>query len=270
MTATGFLHPGAMGATVAAACTTESLWVSAGRSDATLRRAEQADLTDTGSVAELVDRADVIVSVCPPEAAGSVAAAVADAGFSGTYVDANAIAPQTARQIGARFDRYVDGGIIGPPAHRAGTTRLYLCGDDAELVADRFAGSFVDARVIQGDTGSASALKMTYAAWTKGTGALLLAVRALAQAEGVADSLMAEWAMSHPELESRAAGTAGGVAPKAWRWVGEMNEIASTFEGAGLPGGFHQAAAEIYTALSEYKDTDGTTLEQVIATLLAP
>lgn len=270
MTATGFLHPGAMGVTIAAACATESLWVSAGRSDATLGRAERAGLTDARSIDELVDRADVIVSVCPPESADSLAAAVAGAGFSGTYVDANAIAPRTARRIGARFDRFVDGGIIGPPAHQAGTTRLYLCGEDADRVAQRFTGSVLDARVIPGDIGAASAVKMTYAAWTKGTAALLLSVRAVAEAEGVADSLMAEWAKSHPDLEDRSDGTASGAAPKAWRWVGEMNEIASTFEEAGLPGGFHRAAAEIYAALSEFKDNDGTTLDQVIATLLAP
>ena len=45
-----------------------------------------------------------------------------------------------------------------------------------------------------------------------------------------------------------------GKVRKAWRWVAEMEEIAATFEAAGLPGGFHHAAAEIYGRLAAFKD----------------
>ena len=86
----------------------------------------------------------------------------------------------------------------------------------------------------------------TYAAWTKGTAALVLAARGLARAEDVEDVLIAEWALSQPGLDGRSARAARSAAAKGWRWIAEMEEIAAAMAAAGLPGGFHQAAAEIY------------------------
>jgi hypothetical protein len=87
---------------------------------------------------------------------------------------------------------------------------------------------------------------MAYAAWTKGTAALLLGARALAQAEGVEAALLGEWAISQPQLAAQSARSAVAAVTKGWRWVGEMEEIAQTMAGAGLPDGFHEAAAEIF------------------------
>jgi len=219
----------------------------------------------------LVDRCDVIVSICPPDAAKEAADAIADRGFAGIYVDANAVAPETARRIGAKFARFVDGAVVGPPAHRAGTTRLYLSGADAEVVAARWKGSVVDARLLDAGPVAASALKMAYAGWTKGTTALLFAVLALAESEGVGDALLAEWAMSQPDLMTRARGNAAGVGPKAWRWVGEMREIATAFHRADLPTGFHEAAADTSSRLAGLKDgRTPPSLEDVVAALLVP
>ena len=162
---TGILHPGAMGATVAAACSGTVLWAGEGRSEATRKRADHAGLTDVGDIAPMAAEADILISVCPPHGAEALADEVADAGFAGCYVDANAIAPETARRIAARFENFVDGGLIGPPAVRAGTTRLYLSGRDASRVAARFEASALEARVLHGGgPGTASALKMAYAA----------------------------------------------------------------------------------------------------------
>jgi hypothetical protein len=94
--------------------------------------------------------------------------------------------------------------------------------------------------------GDASAVKMAYAAWTKGTAALLLAVRETARAEGVEDALVAEWARSLPDLADAHARAVRSATAKGWRWVAEMDEIAATFAAAGQPDGFHRAAAEIY------------------------
>lgn len=257
MTATGFLHPGAMGSSVAAACSGATYWISAGRSAATHERAAAAGLVDLGSLDELVAVCDTVVSICPPSEALSVAESVASSGFDGVYVDANAISPTTTRRIGEMFDRFVDGGIVGPPPARAGTTRMYLSGDEATALAERWAGSMLDVRPIAGGTGAASALKMLYAGWTKGTAALLLALDAAADAYGVTVDLRAEWALSIPDLPERATRTAAGVAPKAWRIEGEMHEIASTLQAAGLPPGFHEAAAEIYRRLAELRDETG-------------
>ena len=266
---TGVLHPGAMGATVAAACSGAVLWASEGRSEATCMRAAHAGLTDSGDIASMAAAADIVISVCPPHGAVTLADSVADAGFAGCYVDANAVSPATARRIAACFENFVDGGLIGPPATRAGTTRLYLSGPDAERVAARFEGSELEPRVLSGGgPGTASALKMAYASWTKGTSALLAAVAALASAEGVADDLFAEWELSQPGVVERQGGTAAVVAPRAWRWTGEMDEIASTFAAAGLPDGFHRAAGEIYERLRAFKDAPETTVDEMLAALL--
>ena len=263
----GFLHPGAMGASLAAACSGRTVWCSAGRSAATRERAVAAGLEDLGSVADLAATADVVVAVCPPGSALDVADEVVAAGFAGIYVDVNAIAPATARRIGERFDHFVDGGVVGPPADVAGTTRLYLSGAAASVVAALWEGSALEVRLVEGGPGAASAVKACYAAWTKGTAALLLAVRALARAEGVEPALLAEWATSLPALAAQSERTANANAPKAWRFAGEMDEIAAAFAAHDLPAGFHHAAAELYERLAGCKDRDDVTLDEVLAQL---
>jgi 3-hydroxyisobutyrate dehydrogenase-like beta-hydroxyacid dehydrogenase len=246
----GLLHPGEMGAAVGAVLCgrgTRVVWASGGRSAQTLERAREAGLEDVGSP-QKVAQSDVLLSVCPPHAALEVARSLGH--IAGTYVDANAISPATSRAVGdivrAAGARYVDGAIVGSPPREPGTTRLYLSGEDAERVAQLFAGSVVDARVVSKGIGDASAVKMAYAAWTKGTAAMLLAIRELARSEGVEEALLAEWSLSLPELPERHERAARSAEAKGWRWVGEMEEIASSFEAAGLPGGFHRAAAEVY------------------------
>jgi 3-hydroxyisobutyrate dehydrogenase-like beta-hydroxyacid dehydrogenase len=248
-TTIGLLHPGEMGAAVGkclAGAGHRVLWAPEGRGAATKERAEAAGLTGV-PFAEIVTRSDVIVSVCPPHAALDVARQVA--GFTGLYLDANAISPGTAREVAAIAEAggagYVDGGIIGPPPAAPGLTRLYLSGPRAAEIRALFGGTDVDARVVP-PPGTASAVKMAYASWTKGSAALLLAARALARAESVESVLLEEWGISQPGLEKRWDGAEGAASAKGWRWVGEMEEIAAAMAAAGLPEGFHQAAAEIY------------------------
>jgi 3-hydroxyisobutyrate dehydrogenase-like beta-hydroxyacid dehydrogenase len=257
----GLIHPGEMGATVGAAATAGGarvLWASEGRSQATRARVTKTSLEDAATLAALVETSDVVFSVCPPHASIDVAREVAALGFAGIFVDANAVSPETTRGAQAIVESagagFVDGGIIGPPAHSAGTTRLYLSGADAAKAASLFEGSLLKAQVIDGEAGAASALKMAYAAYTKGSSALLIAIRALASAEGIEVPLMEEWGISQPGLEARSEQAARNNAFKAWRFAGEMHEIADTFEAAGLPDGFHRAAAGIYERLERFKD----------------
>ncbi len=191
------------------------LWVGEGRSADSVERAGRAGLSDAGSLADLAAQAEIILSICPPEAAIQVADDVAAAGFDGLYVDANAISPDTARSVGTRFERFVDGGIVGPPPTAPGLTRLYLSGPEAADVAALFEPTVVEARVVEGGDGAASAVKMCFASWTKGTWALLLAIRALAESEGVSEALLGEWATSMPDLIARSDAAAGAVGPKA-------------------------------------------------------
>ena len=266
---TGFLHPGEMGSSVAAACAGRRVWASENRSPATLARAAAAGIDDVGDIGTLVEIADTIVSICPPDAALAQARQVAALGFSGVYVDANATSPATARNVASLFEHAVDGGIVGPPADQAGTTRLYLSGSRAAEVAQRWVGSALDARVVGDEPGAASALKVCYAAWTKGSTAMLLAVLAVANAEGVDADLIGEWDISQPGLLQRANRAAQGSTPKAWRFAGEMDEIAATFRDAGVPSGFHEASAEVFRRLAGFKDSPPPSLDRVIDTLLS-
>jgi len=229
----------------------EVLWDPNRRSDATARRAAAAGMT---SVENLLD-VDVILSVCPPHAALDVARSVQ--GTRALVIDANAISPMTARQVGEVVGaRWVDGGIVGPPPRRAGTTRLYLSGRHALEASELFAGTSLEPVVLDGSSVAASSLKMAYAAWTKGSAALLLAALGSARGTGVEDALRAEWKRSQPELDSRLQGAANSASTKGWRWVGEMNEIAATFASVGLPSGFHEAAAEMFDRAAREKATE--------------
>ena len=274
MTTIGILHPGDMGSVVGACAVaggSRVLWASEGRSAGSRERAAAAGLEDARTVAALVAASDVILSVCPPHAAIDLARDVAGRRFAGLFVDANAVAPATAREIGAVVEAggaaFVDGGLIGPPPRNAGSTRLYLSGREAKRAAALFESSALEAIAIGDGPGAASALKMAYAAYTKGSSALLMAIRALAASEGVDDALLAEWRRSQPELPKRSEAAARDNARKAWRFVGEMEEIAATFAAAGLPGGFHEAAAVIYERLAGYKDA---TTPPSMADLVAP
>jgi 3-hydroxyisobutyrate dehydrogenase-like beta-hydroxyacid dehydrogenase len=254
------LHPGEMGAAVGA-CLREHglrvLWVSGGRSAATRARARASALQDVARLEDALKASDIVLSICPPHAAVEVAASVAQTGFHGIYVDANAIAPTTTRKVGRLVEAagatFVDGAIIGPPPTSEHRTRLYLAGPSREEVAALFHATHLQAIALEDAVGAASALKMCYAAWSKGTTALLLSIRALAQSEGVDAYLLQEWSLSQPG-PLRQSDMVPATARKAWRWVAEMEEIAASFEATQLPGGFHHAAADIYRRLRDFKE----------------
>jgi hypothetical protein len=205
----GLLHPGEMGAAVGRVLQSnghEVVWASAGRSEATRERAQT--FRDAGTVRELAEQVESILSICPPHAALDVARAVGD--FAGVYVDANAISPMRAQEVAAIRPRFVDGGIVGGPPDEPGTT-LYLSGSGAASVAVLFVGSRLEPRVV-------------------------------ADHFGVED----EWRLAAPELAERLPRAEHSAATKGWRWSGEMEEIADTFAAAGQPDGFHRAAARVY------------------------
>jgi len=274
MTILGLINPGAMGASVgaAAAANVQSvIWASRGRSDASVQRADRAGLTDCGDLATLASKSDVILSVCPPHEAENTANQVMRLGFNGLYADANAVSPARTRRIrdivvnqGAEF---VDGGIIGGPAWAMGCgTRLYLSGERAVEIRSYFEGTPLEAIAISEEIGAASALKMSFAAYTKGSSALLTAILAVAEKEGVRSELEQQWGES---LSQQAHRGAISNSAKAWRFVGEMEEISDTFSDAGLPGEFHKGAAQVYTRLAGFKDaTEAPDIELILKALL--
>jgi 3-hydroxyisobutyrate dehydrogenase-like beta-hydroxyacid dehydrogenase len=272
----GVIHPGEMGAGIAGELVRSGLrvgYAGQGRSAATKARAESKGIVDLGSLETLCAESAIIFSICPPDAALEVAESVR--GFPGTYVDANAVAPRTARAVAEIVEaggaHYVDGGIIGTPPDETTTPRLYLSGDGADAIAALFAGSRVDASVVSKDPTAASAVKVGYSAWSKGSSALLLAVLAFARGAGVEETIVAEWAVSQKGTLERAQRSAASIGAKAWRWAGEMEEIAAALAEEDLPNGFHESAAEVYRRASPAGSaSDLRTLDELLAGILDP
>jgi 3-hydroxyisobutyrate dehydrogenase-like beta-hydroxyacid dehydrogenase len=273
----GILHPGEMGISVAASARNSGhtiFWVSEGRSPQTRQRAEAHSLVDAHSLAELCRTCSIIISVCPPHAAEVIAGQVLEQSFQGLYVDVNAISPQRTRRMAAilreRGIEFVDGGIIGGPAWKAGTTWLYLAGTEAQRIADCFSAGPLQTEIISEQIGKASALKMCYAAYTKGTTALLCAILAAAEGLEVRADLEHQWSRDESDFAEQAVQRVRGVTAKAWRFASEMDEIAATLAETGMPGGFHTAAADIYRRLAEFKGRETTPeLSEVLQALLS-
>ena len=275
MTKIGILHPGEMGVSIAASAMNSGhpvYWVSRGRSEHTRWRAEEHNLIELKSLTELCRTCEVIISICPPHASEVVARSVTIEKFNGVYLDANAISPQRVKRLQQVMEengiRFVDGSVIGGPAWEAGETFLYLSGKDAEAIRDCFQNGPLETKIIGDEAGEASALKMCYAAYSKGTTALLAAVLAAAEAYDVSEELSRQWGMDDPGFPEQVNRRVMRTSAKAWRFAGEMEEIASTFEEAGLPGGFHHAAAEIFRHMADVKPGGPDHLAQILAAIL--
>jgi 3-hydroxyisobutyrate dehydrogenase-like beta-hydroxyacid dehydrogenase len=272
----GILHPGEMGVSIAASAVNsghEVFWVSENRSNKTRRRAEKHNLLEVESLKQLCETSEIIFSICPPHAAEDVANSVIDCGFKGYYLDANAISPQRAKRLGKSMSandiHFIDGGIIGGPAWTPKETALFLSGKESQFIADCFSNGPLETKIIGDEIGKASALKMCYSAYSKGTTALLAAILATAESLGVREELYKQWDLEDSNFSAQANRRTARVTAKAWRFEGEMREIASTFEEAGLPNGFHEAAAEIYHCMAGFKDAAETPrLEDVLKVLL--
>jgi hypothetical protein len=219
-----------------------------------------------------------IISVCPPHAAAEVVDDVAAAGFRGLFIEANAVTPRRVRSLaavlGAAGADLVDGGILGLPVREPGTTRLYLSGPRSEEAAELFAAGPIEAVSLGDEVGEASALKMCYAGYSKGSRAPLWAVLAAAESMGVRGDLEAHWRHENAQFGEDLRRRLLATTPKAWRWVAEMDEIRETLEGEGLPPGFHEASRDIYERLSGFRDAgsgpdDGPGMDEAIRRLLS-
>jgi len=272
----GILHPGQMGISVAASAVNSGcvvFWTSEGRSLETRERAKSQNLIELSTLAELCQVCSIIISVCPPHAAEDLGMKVVDNDFKGIYVDANAISPEKAKWLEGKMVPqgvdFVDGGIIGGPAWERGETWLYLSGLSAERAAECFSAGPLETEVIGEDVGKASGMKMCFAAYTKGRTALLCAIMAAADRIGVRADLEIQWSRGGSDFAVKTGERVQRVTAKAWRFAGEMNEIADTLENAGVPGGFHRAANEIYQRIAHFKGLDEyPDLGEVIESLL--
>jgi 3-hydroxyisobutyrate dehydrogenase-like beta-hydroxyacid dehydrogenase len=271
----GILHPGQMGISIAASAQNSGnqvYWVSAGRSAETHQRASKHVLLDAQNLRHLCETCSIILCICPPHAAENVANQVIAESYEGFYVDANAISPERAIHIEQVLKdagiTFVDGSIIGGPAWEPGRTWLYLSGKGAEQVASCFSSGPLETQVMDDEIGKASAIKMCFAAYTKGRTALLSAILGTAEALGVRGELENQWSRYWPNFNEETTRRVQVGASKAWRFVGEMEEISTTFQAAGLPGGFHAAAADLYRRLTQFKDDSSMPLEEILNTLI--
>jgi len=255
------LMPGDMGHGVGAALTAAGHRVVtclAGRSGASRALADKAGMEDAGSLAALVREADLVLSILPPSAAvelaGAVAAAMTATGATPTYADCNAVSPVTVRQAAERVTAagadFIDAGIIGPAPGKGGGTRFYVSGPDTSALQD-LSGKGFAVIPIGDEIGRASAMKMTYAALTKGTWTLQTAVLLAAERLGLSGELLDEFAFSQKAALEGMRQRVPRLPADSQRWIGEMEEIAATFADAGVTPRFHQGAADIFRVLAQ-------------------
>jgi len=278
--------PGDMGHAIAEVLRRNGLRVVttlAGRGPDSVARANRAGMAALVNLQAVVHEADIFLSILPParaiDLAGEVAGCLKVARKSLLYADCNAVSPETVKAIGAVIaaagGRFVDAGIIGLPPKPGGSgPRFYASGPDAPALAEL--GTYgLDIRVIGEEIGQASALKMCFAAMSKGVTALATEALTAAQLLGVAAPLRGEMAATVPGLLDYANRAVPAMPPKAYRWVGEMEEIAQTFAAVGLPPGMLQGAADVYRFVGESPlgrertedRVQGKTLEDAVAGL---
>ena len=273
----GILHPGSMGAAVAACAARNAaavLWCSQGRSPASRARADRFGLKPVPTLQELLDRCDVVISLCPPAAAEDLARDIAEHGFGGMYVEANAInAQRTARiaELLSSAGSVVDGGVVGSPPVGGKSPMLYLSGPAAETarVERLFAGTPVRTKALGPRIGQASALKLAYASFQKTSRVLVGLSYALAREHGVDQELreIAGWRsdsyLAEPEYVAKAAA-------RAWRWGPEMEEVAEMLAAAGFPPEMLRAAASTMARWHDVKDNAELTLDDALDRLANP
>lgn len=251
----------------------------AGRSERTRGLAESAGLEDTGDLETLVREADVILSILPPgdalAQAESVSAAMQAADATAVYVDCNAISPDLARKVGDAIAKagapYIDAGIIGLAPGKPGKTRFYVSGPDTSAM-EALDGKGFEVHVLGSEIGKASAMKMCYAALTKGKWTLYAALLMAAEQLGLSEALRAEFADSQPNDLKAMQERIPRIPADSGRWVSEMENIAETFASVGVPSGFHEGAAQVFEILSktpfaqETRETidESRTMEQTI------
>ena len=256
----GITSPGDMGQGVAMCIKALGFNVcmaSDGRSERTRALGEKAGLTDCRSLEKLVQTCDMVLSVLDPGAAVTNAKAVAAACKATNrkivFVECNAIAPNTMHEITGIMQAVgctvVDAGIVGPPPRNNAKQRFFVSGPHASLM-NRINGPQINVRVAGEKIGDASAVKMCYAALTKGSIALGTELLIAARKLGVDQVVEAEFKSSQAQLHESVLNRAAGMPFKAYRWVPEMNEIAKTFEGAGLTPRIFQGAADMYAQIA--------------------
>ncbi len=262
--------PGTMGSAIGRRLDEHGLQVLTsltGRSAASIERARASGMhhrTDPE-----LSHADLFLSIVPPGQAEAVAQQYAalfrDAGRCPVYVDCNAVSPRTVARIAAHIQgsgaAFVDGGIIGGPPKPGQPGPMLYCSGPSAGAAEALGRAGLRVRVLPGEIGAASALKMSYAGITKGLTALAATMMLAASRNGAAAALHAELAESQPHLLAQFRRAVPDMFGKAYRWVAEMHEIADFLEADVAGGQVYRQFGDIYEALAAAQRVQGQTRE---------
>ena len=281
----GVMSPGDMGSGVGGILVRSGLRVITslkGRSEASSTRAAEQGIVDVGSLDDVVASSDLMLSILVPSEALAFAASAAESivrtNSHVAFADCNAVSPATGVKIGkiitAAGGMFIDAGIIGGSPRTGAIPRFYASGEHAGILAE-LDGKGISVPVMRGAAGRASGLKMLYAALTKGTAALHASTLMAAKSLGLFDDLIHELEQSQSGTLT-AMGRVNSISAQAFRWIGEMEEIASTFEDAGVTPNIHAGAAETFQKISDSsigRERVGTvdqdrTLEDTVAAML--
>ncbi|SUZ98017.1 uncharacterized protein METZ01_LOCUS50871, partial [marine metagenome] len=281
----GVMSPGDMGSGVGGILVRSGLRVITslkGRSEASSTRAAEQGIVDVGSLDDVVASSDLMLSILVPSEALAFAASAAESivrtNSHVAFADCNAVSPATGVKIGkiitAAGGMFIDAGIIGGSPRTGAIPRFYASGEHAGILAE-LDGKGISVPVMRGAVGRASGLKMLYAALTKGTAALHASTLMAAKSLGLFDDLIHELEQSQSGTLT-AMGRVNSISAQAFRWIGEMEEIASTFEDAGVTPNIHAGAAETFQKISDSsigRERVGTvdqdrTLEDTVAAML--
>jgi putative dehydrogenase len=261
-TTVAIIAQGAMGAGTAQRLTSNGVdvvtWLE-GRSAQSRARADKAGMraVDLAGIAA----ADIILSIVPPRdallLAEQLAPVLTAAKKKPLYVDMNAISSAKAEQVGAVIARtgaaFADGGIIGmPPRPDTRGTMYFFAGVSADRVAPLAKGG-LEVKMVDGPIGAASALKMAYAAIGKGLTALASASILMADKYGAKEALLEELQRSQSQVLQVVSRSVPDMFVKAYRFVGEMEEIA---EQSGRPStaAIYKGIASLYTDIAADQD----------------
>jgi 3-hydroxyisobutyrate dehydrogenase-like beta-hydroxyacid dehydrogenase len=247
------------------------------RSERTRQRAESVGVKCVSSMATLVQDADLIVSIVVPSAAKRVAAKVAKAiGKSGRrdllYLDANAISPMTADEIGKLLQsngvNFIDGCIIGSATKMDKGAVIYASGPQAAKIQDLEPYGF-SVKVLGPTVAQASAFKVVYAGLTKGLQGLFVELLMGARRFGLLDEISKRYEESFPGLLDKVTSSIVGLRIHAGRRAEEMDELKRTFAYHGMKAVMAPAVQKVLqsiAALDLGKETagrDGDLMETV-------
>ncbi|GAA3603537.1 hypothetical protein GCM10022223_18980 [Kineosporia mesophila] len=255
----GILHPGRMGSGIAAQARTNAadvLWCPQGRSEATTARADAGHLTAVLSIGDLVERSDIILSICPPMFAETVATDVGQYDVTGKiFVEANPVTSQQLDHIGKSLPgaTIVDGAIIGSVPGTGKKPALYVAGPGQATAALRslFEGTDVIVKDLGPELGKASALKSAYSIYQKGARVLTALAHALGDEHGVRDELLA--------LAQQRSGS--------YLSEPDLTVAAAELESAGYPGAPVAALADVLDMWSETRNNWDLTAQEATETL---